>query len=157
MWGNEVPAPLWEVMAKTYEKGEKSQYTGTGILRLYDGLGYPLERWEIQGLSIESLTFDDLDFSGTDESRIIINWKYATATYASLVPPIESLPKSPIGQAANLFKTTDMGIGNIGDLYSQRPRTRTEPRLDVSQPGSPAPSSPKKCFIHTLLKLLWHG
>ena len=59
-------------------------YGGTGILKLYDGGGLPIEGWEIYDCWPQSVNFGDLDYSSSDECNIELTLRYTFAKWTNL-------------------------------------------------------------------------
>jgi hypothetical protein len=59
-------------------------YGGTGILKLYDGGGLPIEGWEMYDCWPQSVNFGDLDYSSSDECNIELTLRYTFAKWTNL-------------------------------------------------------------------------
>ena len=67
---------------------------GTGKLTLYDGTGEIIEEWGLQGLSVRSIDFGDLDFTSSDATTFVeLTLKYRRARHGGLPNPLDILNK----------------------------------------------------------------
>lgn len=66
--------------------GALQDYEGYGILRLYDGCGQTIERWNIEGMWPQSVNFGELDMNSSDDVNIELTLRYRAVTYVPLCP-----------------------------------------------------------------------
>jgi hypothetical protein len=94
-------APLYSWLASVYnftnpitlEQGSRrSDYTGTGILRLFDGCGQLLETWVMGDMFPTSIDFGDVDYSSSDICEIALTMRYSNVFYQSACPVFPITP-----------------------------------------------------------------
>jgi hypothetical protein len=87
--------PLWNWLASVYDftddlklhqGSQRSDYTGTGTLNLFDGCGNPLEGWVMHNMWPTSMDFGDLDYSSSDNCEISLTLRYSSVVYKSFCP-----------------------------------------------------------------------
>jgi hypothetical protein len=83
-------APLFNWLASVYnftdpinlEMGSQRQdYTATAILKMWDGCGQLIERWEMTDVWPSSINFGDLDYAASDEATIELTLRYSNVKY----------------------------------------------------------------------------
>lgn len=92
---------LWQWIVNVYDIGhpdtlsmgsQRSDYSGTGYLYLYDGCGNTLETWVMSGMWPESINFGDLDMASSDDVNIEMTLRYNAVTYTPQCPVKEFIP-----------------------------------------------------------------
>lgn len=87
--------PLWSWLASVYNfndpvrmwaASKQSDYTGTGILVMYDTTGTPLEQWTLLNCWPKGVNFGDVDMSSNEEATIELTLRYTAVQYKSLCP-----------------------------------------------------------------------
>ena len=87
--------PLYSWLASVYEftnpvllrmGSSRRDYSGTGILTLYDGCGQELEIWELNDMWPQAINFGELDYSSSEEVTIELTLRYSQVAYQSLCP-----------------------------------------------------------------------
>lgn len=61
-------------------------YSGTGILTLYDGCGGEIERWFMRQMWPTAINFGDLDYSSSEEVTIELTLRYSQVKYVPICP-----------------------------------------------------------------------
>lgn len=84
-------ATICTVFNRLFENSFTS--VGTGKLTLYDSVGEIIEEWGLQGLTVQSINFGDLDFSSSEATSFDLALKYRRARYGGLPSPLETLNK----------------------------------------------------------------
>jgi hypothetical protein len=69
-----------------------ADYTGTGILILYDGCGTALEQWTLGNLWPQAINWGELDYASSDETNIELTLRYTNVLYQQLCPPYSPNP-----------------------------------------------------------------
>jgi hypothetical protein len=77
-------AGSWENPTMSAFARGQGGYGGTGILKLYDGGGSPIEGWELYDCWPQSVNFGDLDYSSSDECNIELTLRYTVAKWTNL-------------------------------------------------------------------------
>lgn len=85
-------AGSWENPTMSAFARGKGGYGGTGILKLYDGGGKPIEGWEIYDCWPQSVNFGDLDYSVSDECNIELTLRYTFAKWVNMCGPEQPAP-----------------------------------------------------------------
>lgn len=94
-------APLFNWLASVYnftdpvnlQMGSKrSDYTGTGVLKLWDGCGQLLEIWEMKDMWPNAINFGDLDYASSDDVTIELTMRYSQVKYTAVCPGFEIDP-----------------------------------------------------------------
>lgn len=87
--------PLWDWLASVYQYPDpdklhqgsrQADYSGTGILAMYDGCGQPLEVWNLYGIWPKSINFGELDYASSEEATIEVSMRFNKVKYQSLCP-----------------------------------------------------------------------
>lgn len=65
------------------QQGTGSGYAGKAVLRLYNGCGDELEKWEIKDAWPQAINFGDLDYSSSEEVTIELTLRYSDVSYTS--------------------------------------------------------------------------
>lgn len=87
--------PLFDWLASVYDftddiglfqGSSRRDYAATGILTMYDGCGYELERWTLSDMWPQSINFGELDYSSSEEATIELTLRYSNVKYQSLCP-----------------------------------------------------------------------
>ena len=82
--------PLWDWLATVYnftdpvclnQASARNNYSGTGILKLYDGCGSTLETWTLKDCWPQAINFGDLDYSASEEVVIELTLRYSQVQY----------------------------------------------------------------------------
>jgi len=87
--------PLWSWIATVYDlmtpavlwQSEPAGYMATADLRMYDGCGNVLERWELQNVWPHSINFGELDYAASEEMNIELNLRYSGVIYKGICGP----------------------------------------------------------------------
>lgn len=88
-------APLYTWLASIYnftnpvtlEMGsQRRDYTGTGVLTLYDGCGQLLERWTMRDMWPTGVNWGDLDYASSDTADIELTLRYSQVIYEPICP-----------------------------------------------------------------------
>lgn len=115
--------PLWSWLASIYNYNDpvrmwsaskRSDYSGTGILVMYDTTGTPLEQWVMLDCWPKAVNFGDLDMSSSEEATIELTLRYSSLQYKSLCP--EYTPYgcfSPCGNNSTTAGSTGGGFPGI--------------------------------------------
>lgn len=98
---------LWTWLASVYnftdpvklQMGSKrSDYAGTGVLKLFDGCGQIIEEWTLTDLWPQAIKFGDLDYSSSEELNIELTLRFSQVAYKSYCPEFDIKPCcSPCG------------------------------------------------------------
>jgi hypothetical protein len=72
--------------------GRVSDYTGTGVLTLYDGCGSEIEVWRLASAWPKSIDFGELDYSSSDVCEVKMTLRYADVSYKSICPTMSLYP-----------------------------------------------------------------
>lgn len=88
--------PLFNWLASVYEFSDpvrlrmgssRADYTGRGILVLYDGCGEPLEQWVLNDLWPSAVNFgDNLDYASAEVATIDLTLRYSSVEFQHLCP-----------------------------------------------------------------------
>ena len=70
----------------TTQGKHRTDYSGTGVLHLYDGCGVPLEVWTLRDLWPQAINFGELDYSSSEEATIELTLRYSQVAYEPLCP-----------------------------------------------------------------------
>lgn len=82
--------PLWDWLASIYnftdpvglhQASTRRSYAGKGILRLFDGCGKEIEKWELGGLWPQAMNFGELDYSSSEEVTVELTLRYSDVEY----------------------------------------------------------------------------
>lgn len=132
--GTEDNLPLFTWLATVYEftdpvrlrmGSSRFDYSGTGVLMLYDGCGEPVEEWILRDMWPTAMNFGELDYSSSEEVTIELTLRYSQVSYRSLCPnfipqscctPCNAIPSAPAGG------TTTLNRGNFPDTQSNAGR-----------------------------------
>ena len=88
-------APLYSWLASVYnftspitlkQGSARSDYTGTGLLTLYDGCGQPLEKWTMQNMWPKAINWGDLAYEDSGICDITITFRYSAVSYLPICP-----------------------------------------------------------------------
>lgn len=88
-------APLYSWLASVYnftnpitlqQGSARSDYTGTGVLTLYDGCGQPLELWTMQNMWPKAIDWGDLAYDDSAICDITITFRYSVVSYFPICP-----------------------------------------------------------------------
>lgn len=119
-------APLFSWLASVYnftnpvtlEMGSQSRdYSGTAILRMYDGCGALIDRWILKDVWPTAINFGDLDYSSSDTADIELTLRYSDVIYEPVCPAFPIDPCcSPCGSGPG-------GGRNGGGVNTNRPLT----------------------------------
>lgn len=63
---------------------EKSGWSGTGVLTMYDGCGSPLETWTMKSMWPESVDFGEVDYASSDEMNIELTLRYSEVKHQGM-------------------------------------------------------------------------
>jgi hypothetical protein len=72
------------VMTLVAQLSDKKSENITSIITLYDGCGYPLEKWNLSGVKIIKLDFGELDYSSQEEFTLGMDLSYEDCEYENL-------------------------------------------------------------------------
>lgn len=87
--------PLWSWLASVYNYNDpvkmhsaskRSDYSGTGILVMYDTTGTPLEQWVMIDCWPKGVNFGDLSMEDSEPAEIELTLRYSAIKYTSLCP-----------------------------------------------------------------------
>lgn len=87
--------PLWSWLASVYNfndpvrmpiASKASDYSGTGIIVMYDTTGTPLEQWVLTNCWPKSVKFGELNYESNEPSTIELTLRYTGLQYKSLCP-----------------------------------------------------------------------
>lgn len=103
-------APLFNWLASVYNftdpvnlqmGSRRSDYTATGVLKLWDGCGQLIETWTMTDVWPSGIDFGEVDYSMSDICEIKLTMRYSNVQYQSSCPPITITPCcSPCGGPA---------------------------------------------------------
>lgn len=88
-------APLYTWLASIYNftdpiklqmGSQRRDYTGTGILKLWDGCGQLLEKWEMDDVWPTSIDFGELAYDASDPLEIALTLRYSNVKYTPVCP-----------------------------------------------------------------------
>lgn len=90
-------ASLWNWMATVYDftdpvnlkQGERRDWSGSGLLSMYDGCGTLLETWQLQKMFPTNINFGDVDYSTSDIATIELTLRFSDVIYRSYCPNFE--------------------------------------------------------------------
>jgi hypothetical protein len=109
--------PLFSWLASVYnftdsiklQMGSQSgDYSGTGIIQMYDGCGQLLDRWTLLDMWPKEINFGELDYSSSDECLIELSLRFASAKYEPICPAF------PINVCCSPCNTAGVPAGNSG-------------------------------------------
>lgn len=66
------------------KQSEKSGYSGTALLTLYDGCGKALELWALKSCWPKSINFGDLDYANSEMAEIDLTLRFSEVTYQNI-------------------------------------------------------------------------
>lgn len=87
--------PLWSWLAsvynyndpvRMYSASKRSDYSGTGILVMYDATGTPLEQWVMLDCWPKGVNFGDVSYEDSEPAEIELTLRYSAIQYKSLCP-----------------------------------------------------------------------
>jgi hypothetical protein len=120
--------PLYDWLASVYDFSRPVQlnqatmrqdYSGAGVLFLYDGCGNSLERWVLNDMWPTAVNFGELDFSSSEEVTIELTLRYSDVQYQSLCPNFR--PENccnpctgDVGGSFNFQTGANQTIGGVG-------------------------------------------
>lgn len=64
----------------------RNDYAAVGILKMWDGCGTLLERWDLNDMWPTSVNFGDLDYSNSEEATIELTLRYSSVVYTPVCP-----------------------------------------------------------------------
>lgn len=111
--------PLWSWLASVYNfndpvrmwsASKRSDYSGTGILVMYDTTGTPLEQWVMLDCWPKAVNFGDLAYEDSEAATIELTLRYSSLQYKSLCP--EYTPYGCFSPCGNNSTTA----GNTGGI-----------------------------------------
>lgn len=94
-------APLFNWLASVYnftdpinlEMGSQRQdYTATAVLKMWDGCGQLLEKWEMKDVWPTAINFGDVDYASSDECTIELTMRYSEVKYTPECPKFAITP-----------------------------------------------------------------
>ena len=94
-------APLFNWLASLYnftnpdtlEMGsQRRDYTGTGILKLWDGCGQLIERWTMSDMWPTQVNFGELGYEDSAEATIDLTLRYSNVLYEPICPAFAIKP-----------------------------------------------------------------
>lgn len=114
-------SPLYQWIAAVYDftqqspqdhlpQSERPGYKGLATLKMFDGCGTELERWELNNCWPQSVNFGDLDYSSSEEATIELTMRYSQVKYTSMC---DVLPLTPKCVGCKPFDPHDPG-GELG-------------------------------------------
>ena len=65
-----------------------ADYSGVGVLTLYDGCGKALEEWQLKHAWPQAINFGELDYANSEEATVELTLRYSQVSYESLCPPL---------------------------------------------------------------------
>jgi hypothetical protein len=83
-------ANLWTWLSMVYQFNDpvnlkmgsaRADYSGTGVLNMYDGCGTIVETWKLGHLWPTAINFGDLDYSNSEECTIELTLRYSQVEY----------------------------------------------------------------------------
>jgi hypothetical protein len=83
-------ATLWTWLAAVYQFNNpttlfmgsaRQDYSGTGVLTMYDGCGTVIETWTLGHLWPTAINFGELDYSNSEECTIELTLRYSQVQY----------------------------------------------------------------------------
>lgn len=107
--------PLWSWLASVYNfndpvrmpiASKASDYSGTGIIVMYDTVGTPLEQWVLLNCWPKSVKFGELANDSNDIATIELTLRYTGLQYKSLCPEY-----TPYGCYSYCGDTSSSGTG----------------------------------------------
>lgn len=93
--------PLWDWLASVYNftnpvrmqaASARRNYTGRGILTMFDGCGTPLERWVLADAWPSAVNFGDVAYADSDEATIELTLRYSQIGFTHLCPQYTPVP-----------------------------------------------------------------
>lgn len=94
-------APLFNWLASVYnftdpinlEMGsQRADYTATAVLKMWDGCGQLLEKWEMKDVWPTAINFGDVDYASSDECTIELTMRYSEVKYTPECPKFAITP-----------------------------------------------------------------
>lgn len=88
-------APLFNWLASVYNFADplnltmgasRQDYTGTAVLKLWDGCGGLLEVWTMKDVWPSAINFGDVDYASSDECTIELTMRYSQVSYTPVCP-----------------------------------------------------------------------
>jgi hypothetical protein len=76
----------------THQGKHRGDYSGTGMLYLYDGCGVALELWTLKDVWPQAINFGELDYSSSEEATIELTLRYSQVSYEALCPAFDIEP-----------------------------------------------------------------
>ena len=91
--------PLYDWVATVYDfqrygdggnlrQSEKEGWVGDCVIRVFDGCGNELEKWELANCFPQSINFGDLDYGSNDECNIELTIRYDKVKITSECGPV---------------------------------------------------------------------
>jgi len=65
---------------------QRKDYTGTGIIKLWDGCGSLLEIWTLEDVWPTAIDFGTLDYESSEAATIDLTLRYSNVRYQSICP-----------------------------------------------------------------------
>ena len=117
--------PLWNWLASVYnftdpvksQQGKhRTDYSGTGLLTLFDGCGVELEVWTMRDVWPQAINFGELDYSSSEEATIELTLRYSQVSYESLCPAFTPQPccDEICSNTGGTFQIPGGGLGGGG-------------------------------------------
>ncbi len=97
----DAAAPLYSWLASVYDftdpinlrmGSRRSDYTGTGVLSMWDGCGQLIERWTMKDVWPTNINWGPLDYENSEISTIELTMRYSQVRYEPFCP---SFPITP--------------------------------------------------------------
>lgn len=98
---DQLAAPLYNWLASVYnftdpiklqQGANRNDYSATAILKLWDGCGNIIEKWEMKDVWPTAVNFGDLDYAASDECTIELTLRYSDVKYENLCPGFQINP-----------------------------------------------------------------
>lgn len=101
--------------AEEYKQSSKiSEYSGRGILTLFDGCGNELEEWQFNKIWPVSANFGELDYADSNEVNIELTLRFFSVEYTNLCKFFSPQP-SVEGEVAGVGGEIDVGRPRHGN------------------------------------------
>lgn len=93
--------PLFSWLASVYDftnsywlkqGSSANEYAGTAIIKMWDGCGDLLEKWELKNAWPTSVNFGDLDYANSEEATIELTLRYSDVEYTNVCPGMQIGP-----------------------------------------------------------------
>lgn len=93
--------PLFDWLASVYDFTDpinlhqgsmREDYAATATIKMWDGCGSLLERWQLGDVWPTAINFGDLDYANSEEATIELTMRYSNVEYENVCPGFEITP-----------------------------------------------------------------